>query len=157
MDGVALLPTKPWLLTTFKMGIEYKALLNTVRIEINALDSARDCELEDIVEFYADSTYDILDKGLLCEETPESQIRESGFWFFSSDQKQFTVDLLKNQSYLKDLEELNIDSTTFNVIRIDPDAIGLELRLNAQLSEAPITLPDDYEIVISLELTPGAD
>jgi hypothetical protein len=130
-------------------------LLNTVTIELNALDSARECELEDVVEFFSDSTYRIVDRGVPCDETPPDNIRESGFWFLSQDQRLFTIDLLKNQGYLQDLEDLNTDSTTFNVVRLEPEAIGLELRVQEKFQDAPVVLPDNYEIVIKLELTPG--
>lgn len=155
-DGNILLPTKDWMLTSFRLGVEYKVLLNTVTIELNALDSARDCELEDVVRFANDSTYRILDRGSICPETPDDLVRERGFWFLSPDQKLFTIDLLKNQGYLRDLEELNTDSTTFSVVRLDSEAIGLELRLQEKFEEAPVVLPDDYDIVIRLELTPGS-
>ncbi len=154
LDGNSVLISNRWNLDAFRMGMEYKVLLTKFKVEINALDSARDCELEDVIVFSPDATYQVVDEGLVCDETPADNIRESGYWTLNADQKSLKIDLLRNQNYLKDLQNLDVENTTFQILEFREDYLKLELRLDEAVQDAPFGLPDDYEIIITLELTP---
>lgn len=156
VDGFEALTNQGWLLTGFTIHYSFNpGLPLNFKGEIDALDSAQTCELDDVIHFAADNSYQLIDEGQACPDSPEDGIRETGIWALSADQRSLTIDLLKNQRYLGSLKTIDLESTTFQVKRFHAHVLTLILKLREEYRSTPTSKPIEYDLDIVLELKPA--
>lgn len=155
VDGFEELTIKGWLLTGFMIKYSHNPNLPlSFSGEVNALDSARDCELDDVIYFGSDYSYRLMDEGTACPDSPPDGIRESGVWYLSENQREFSIDLLKNQRYLQSLQTLDLNNTVFRVQRFHTHVLTLVLNLKEEYRPSPTSKPIEFDLEIELELRP---
>ena len=154
LAGKALLTSVNWKISSAEGSFTVKlGGIPFLSDDFSLTDSLDSCEKDDYIMFSPDNSFQMIDAGDRCSDSPEDGILETGTYEYDEENNRFAIDILAD-----DLESLpdgiSIDPW-FEVIALNANVFKLTKTIDESFTDKGVTY--NVSAVINLTMVPVLD